>query len=183
MSVSDPYHACCGNMKDYGHRDGCESSIEALAMGREAYLGEMNVPRENLGGLSLEIDDAGPASINGGSEGMEWKITPGLIMAFEESRLILDLGAQESMSEQAVRSMEHARKALTLFLERNRGYGDTGYVLGAKGQYADMNRKMGKLKHTLWDGHEAVGETEEEMLMDLIGHCLLTIDYIKEGNK
>lgn len=70
--------------------------------------------------------------------------------------------------------------ALIKFLEKNNGYGNTGYVLGAKGQYADMNRKMGKLKHTLWDGNEAVGESIEEMLQDLIGHAGLTIDYIKK---
>lgn len=76
-----------------------------------------------------------------------------------------------------------AEEALSLFLEKNQGYGDTAYNLGAKGQYADMNRKMGKLKHTLWDGNPVVGESVEEMLMDLFGHVLLTIDFLREGNR
>lgn len=88
------------------------------------------------------------------------------------------------ISLRAQRVVDIVEEAMAAFLEKNAGYGDTGYVLGARGQYADMNRKMGKLKHTLWDGNPAVGEPVREMLMDLIGHCALAIDYLdieKEG--
>jgi hypothetical protein len=83
-------------------------------------------------------------------------------------------------SEQAKRAGGIMDEARMLFEDKNRGYGDTAYLLGARGQFADMWRKMGKLKHTLWDGNEPVGEDIEEMLMDLIGHCALTIDFIRE---
>jgi hypothetical protein len=82
------------------------------------------------------------------------------------------------VSDQGLRCIYIAEQTLNLFLERNQGYGATSDHLGARGQYADMWRKMGKLKHTLWDGNEPVGEGIEEMLQDLIGHCLLTIDYL-----
>lgn len=90
--------------------------------------------------------------------------------------------ASEPLSLQAQRVLQIIAQATDLFIRKNAGYGDTGYVLGARGQYADMNRKMGKLKHTLWDGNDPVGESNEEMLMDLMGHCGLTIDFVREGN-
>lgn len=76
-------------------------------------------------------------------------------------------------------------EAQTLFRRKNRGYGNTAYNLGARGQYADINRKMGKLKHQLWDGkvnEDDEGESMEEMLMDLMGHCALTIDFLRSGD-
>lgn len=90
---------------------------------------------------------------------------------------------QEPMSEQAERCVHIAENAINYFVEKNEGYGNTAYNLGAAGQYADMNRKFGKLKRTLWEGKTEVpgGETNEQMLMDLIGHCLLTIDFLREG--
>lgn len=91
----------------------------------------------------------------------------------------------EDISPQAVRVMAILDEARDLFLQKNKGYGDTAYFLGAKGQYSDIYRKVGKLKHTLWDGHPIPegSESNEEMLMDLIGHCLLTIDFIRTENQ
>lgn len=91
----------------------------------------------------------------------------------------LEFKMETPLSMQASRCLDIAGQALTLFIDRNRGYGNTAYNLGAKGQFADMNRKMGKLHHTLWDGNEPVGESIEEMLFDMIGHCLLTIDFLR----
>lgn len=68
------------------------------------------------------------------------------------------------------------------FVEKSNDYGDTANDLGAAGQYADMNRKMGKLKRALWDGETLTGEQPREILMDLIGHCFLTIYYIDNGD-
>lgn len=51
-------------------------------------------------------------------------------------------------------------------------------VLGVRGQYADIWRKIAKLKKALWDGEELTGEQPREILLDLIGHAFLTIDML-----
>lgn len=51
-------------------------------------------------------------------------------------------------------------------------------VLGARGQYAELWRKMAKLKKSLWDGQALVGEQPREVLLDFIGHCFLAIDML-----
>lgn len=51
-------------------------------------------------------------------------------------------------------------------------------VLGERGQYAELWRKMAKLKKALWDGQPLVGEQPREILLDLIGHCFLAIDML-----
>ena len=51
-------------------------------------------------------------------------------------------------------------------------------VLGAQGQYAELWRKMAKLKKALWDGKELIGEQPREILLDFIGHCFLAIDML-----
>lgn len=71
------------------------------------------------------------------------------------------------------------------------GGGDTADVLGAKGQFADINRKFWVLKGMLWDEtispypDKGEGESVEEVLMDFIGHAALTIDFLRQsqGNK
>lgn len=95
--------------------------------------------------------------------------------------LAIQRSVAEEMSDQARDVTFIFIEALALFLEKNRGYGTTSEHLGARGQYADMHRKMGKLKHTLWDGNPAVGESVEEMCMDLIGHAALTINFLREA--
>lgn len=60
-------------------------------------------------------------------------------------------------------------------------YGPNGHrELGQRGQYADMYRKWTKLKRALWDGEDTSDwrESPREILMDLIGHALLTIAII-----
>jgi hypothetical protein len=51
-------------------------------------------------------------------------------------------------------------------------------VLGPQGQYAELWRKMAKLKKALWDGKPLVGEQPREILLDFIGHCFLAIDML-----
>ena len=51
-------------------------------------------------------------------------------------------------------------------------------VLGVKGQFADIWRKIGKLKKALWHDEPLVGEQPREILMDLVAHCLLTIELM-----
>lgn len=68
---------------------------------------------------------------------------------------------------------------LRLFAAKNADYGDGAKVLGVRGQYADINRKMLKLKRSLWDGDQLQFEDSDEVIMDLIGHLFLTLDMIR----
>jgi hypothetical protein len=77
---------------------------------------------------------------------------------------------------------ELVREWAAQFVEKSNDYGDTADDLGAAGQYSDMSRKMGKLKRALWEGKELSGEQPREILLDLIGHCFLTIHYIDQGD-
>lgn len=62
------------------------------------------------------------------------------------------------------------------FIEANRHYGGgNADSLGVRGQFADIWRKIGPLKRALWEGEELTREQPREILMDLIGHCMLTI--------
>lgn len=71
---------------------------------------------------------------------------------------------------------------LDRFVRKNADYGGTAHFLGAKGQFADINPKFWKLKRALWDGEKLVGESIEEILDDLIGHCLLAL-YFLDGER
>lgn len=77
------------------------------------------------------------------------------------------------------------RNAINLFLRRNAEYGDESNVLGYKGQYADINRKMIKLKRYLWDdvpvpdGGESIGT----IAMELIGHLALLVDEYERNEE
>jgi hypothetical protein len=51
-------------------------------------------------------------------------------------------------------------------------------VLGERGQYAELWRKMAKLKKSLWEGQPLEGEQPREILLDFIGHCFLAIDML-----
>lgn len=65
------------------------------------------------------------------------------------------------------------------FLTKQQDYGDWAGELGAKGQFADMFRKWPKIRKAMWDGEPLVGEQLEEVLMDLIGHCFLSLMFVK----
>lgn len=59
-------------------------------------------------------------------------------------------------------------------------YGDNNADnLGPAGQFADIWRKIGPLRRALWDGEDLTRESPEEILMDLVGHCLLTIGMLR----
>lgn len=60
------------------------------------------------------------------------------------------------------------------------GY-ETHHGLGLRGQYADMYRKWAMLKRVMWDGEATVREGLREILMDMIGHSLLTICMLDKG--
>lgn len=69
-----------------------------------------------------------------------------------------------------------------LFARKNADYGshdDSAGVLGIPGQYADIWRKMSKLKRAMWDGEELEFEKTEEVISDLIGHLFLTLHMMR----
>lgn len=67
------------------------------------------------------------------------------------------------------------------FVEKSLHYGDTNAnVLGPAGQFADIWRKIGPLRRALWEGVELTQEGPDEICLDLIGHCFLTIDMIQQ---
>src|SRR3546814_15738351 len=68
---------------------------------------------------------------------------------------------------------------LRLFSEKNREYGDNAKVLGLKGQFSDMWRKLGKLKSALWDDKELKFEGADEIMMDPLGHLFLTLQMMR----
>lgn len=68
------------------------------------------------------------------------------------------------------------------FMEKQKDYKDGADDLGAPGQYAELHRKMGKLRRALWEGEPLVGEPVDEVLMDLIGHCFLAIRHVRQHN-
>lgn len=51
-------------------------------------------------------------------------------------------------------------------------------ILGVRGQYADIWRKIGKLKKALWDGQPLAYEQPLEVIDDLIAHLFLTRDML-----
>lgn len=65
------------------------------------------------------------------------------------------------------------------FARKNADYGDTSFDLGIAGQYAELWRKVGKLKGPMWEGKELAFEQMDEIIRDLIGHCLLSLYFIK----
>lgn len=67
------------------------------------------------------------------------------------------------------------------FNAKNKDYGDAPHELGAKGEYAELYKKMRKLKRGLWDGEELAGEQVDEVLLDMIAHCFLALDMLSEG--
>lgn len=83
---------------------------------------------------------------------------------------------------------EHARSifqyvlpdVMKLFAEKSNRYGEPdGDDLGIAGTYADMHRKWKRLRKHMWEGESwpEGGEPFEEVLMDMVGHCLKTIEW------
>jgi hypothetical protein len=65
------------------------------------------------------------------------------------------------------------------FIKKQMDYGDSANDLGMEGQYAELHRKIGKLRRAMWEGKPLVNEGLEEVLMDLIGHCFLSLLFLK----
>lgn len=85
----------------------------------------------------------------------------------------------DAMTEQARRILgERLPVVMAHFLKRNAEYGEGAHVLGVKGQFADINRKVIKLKRYLWDDVPVPegAESIEVIAGELIGHLLILID-------
>jgi len=77
-----------------------------------------------------------------------------------------------------------AMAALDAFAEGFREYGPgAADSLGLAGQWGDLHRKMMKLKRAMWSGEPGslTRETPQEILRDIIGHCLLALDMYERG--
>lgn len=76
-----------------------------------------------------------------------------------------------------------APDTVELFVKKAADYGVHADDLGLKGQYSDIHRKIKKIRRSMWDGETLAFESLEEILMDLIGHCWLSIDMIRENDE
>lgn len=78
---------------------------------------------------------------------------------------------------------EIAEEVLDLWNRKNQGYGEQLFDFDVRAQALELNRKNGKLKDALWHGKRLEFETLEEVLMDMIGHCYITIARLRlEGD-
>lgn len=78
----------------------------------------------------------------------------------------------------------HLSDWIAQFKTKNADYQNSQFstadLLGAKGQFAELWRKIGKLYGPMWEGKKLTHEQPIEILQDLIGHCFLAIDYLTE---
>ena len=98
--------------------------------------------------------------------------------------LRVDLDGSETQELRDI-ILVHIPEFLDLFVRKNKEYGENAQTLGPRGQFSDMYRKMIKLKTAMWDGEEEklTSEGVDEILMDLIGHCLLTLRMRREQDR
>ena len=72
---------------------------------------------------------------------------------------------------------------LDLFQMKSREYGEAAHDLGPKAQFVDMSRKFVKLRRAMWEGQELTTEGVDEILLDLIGHCFLTLEMRRRAGE
>lgn len=95
-----------------------------------------------------------------------------------------EIQIQDDAPEQVREVLKDFQHFIELFTNRSKEYGNHAFVLGSRGQFADISRKMGKMRTAIWDGQpeKLKGEDIYEVMNDLIGHCFLTIQCLrKEG--
>lgn len=79
-----------------------------------------------------------------------------------------------------------AHEALRHFMRMQQQYQDTDQALGAQGQFSEIYHDTAKLKRMIWDRRNPQSVTVDEVtetLKSLIGHALLAMNLIQEGNK
>lgn len=106
------------------------------------------------------------------------KLPPVLLVLSEE-------GGPSPVDELLAR---HLAPAVALFRSKARDYSErsgifTADLLGAKGQFAEIWRKIPKLKKGMWDEEHLENETVEEILYDILGHVLLALDHLPDSQR
>lgn len=126
-------------------------------------------------GLGVEIPDADA----------EHELAAGAFTIEDSKQLILAFPFKNVPNTNACRYIfgdEIQRSRLVewaeLFVQKQKDYGDGSDDLGGAGQYAELHRKITKLRRALWEGIELENEPVREVLMDLIGHCFLAMMYV-----
>lgn len=75
-------------------------------------------------------------------------------------------------------------QVLDHFFQKNADYGDNHREgLGARAEFVGIHRKVKKLEKALWNRDNMNGEGVEEMLTDLIGQCLITLDLLAQEQR
>ena len=81
---------------------------------------------------------------------------------------------------------ENVSEAIQRFSTAYQEYGDSSKdETGLAGQWADLYRKIMKLKAPFWNGEKGrlTRESEREVLQDIIGHSLLALVMLDEGKE
>lgn len=113
--------------------------------------------------------------INADDPGLQWTLGTGQVMITTSAL------PQTELAGRIVN--HHMPAALDHFLRRNEEYGDDDdFNLGSRGQYVDISRKVQKLKRRMWEGRPVKDgeESTRTVVMELIGHLLMTMDYLEE---
>ena len=97
-----------------------------------------------------------------------------------ENNIVLSLQDESPVDSLLIMHLPHI---VALFRSKARDYGGDNHFtadsLGARGQFAEIWRKVGKLKRCMWDGQQMKHEQADEILADLFGHIMLAIDYVE----
>lgn len=119
------------------------------------------------------------ANVNVDVPAMLQKLEKPAVFVEQISATSIALDFQNIPTKEAYRIItEVLPDVLELFLQKNADYGEDPLRLGAKGAFADIWRKVKKLKRAVWDDQALTGEQPEEIYADLIGHCLNSLlDY------
>lgn len=92
----------------------------------------------------------------------------------------IHIGGSEIATQQAGNIIvEQLPEWLNLFLRKNRQYKHLAEAtLGDRAMFVDVWRKVNALKLVIWDGEvEAGTEPPDEIILDLIGHLFLMLEY------
>lgn len=87
----------------------------------------------------------------------------------------------EQFSDVEKTRLAEAAKAISMFIIKSRDYGETADGLGSRGQFADIWRKVGKLRNLVWEGKQAQFEKPYEVVQDLVGHSILFLQFLRQG--
>lgn len=89
----------------------------------------------------------------------------------------------EPLSPEGVHNMKfgaHLNQMLEIKKDATKRYGTDPAPLGGKGLFADMNRKMTRLKRFLWNGETATSESVKDTCYDLAVYAILTVMELED---